>query len=89
MGTNDPGFAMMPQAEDAKQGIELPFAPVVDPGEETPIAPDQFDPKWETTKTEIWAYYAYYIGNNGLTLLNFGERKSWRGRASWMRRAAS
>ena len=39
--------------------------------EERPIAPDQFDPKYETTRWEIWAYYAYYIGNNGLTLFNF------------------
>ena len=36
-----------------------------------PIAPDQFEPKWETSKLEIWSYYAYYIGNNGLTLFNF------------------
>ncbi|KAH6673698.1 putative autophagy protein [Halenospora varia] len=36
-----------------------------------PIAPDQFDPKWEADKYEIWAYYSYYIGNNGLTLFNF------------------
>jgi len=36
-----------------------------------PVAPDQFDPKWETDKLEIWSYYAYYIGNNGLTLFNF------------------
>ena len=36
-----------------------------------PIAPDQFDPKYETSKWEIWSYYAYYIGNNGLTLFNF------------------
>lgn len=36
-----------------------------------PIAPDQFDPKWETDKLEIWSYYTYYIGNNGLTLFNF------------------
>ncbi|KAH0537071.1 hypothetical protein FGG08_006112 [Glutinoglossum americanum] len=39
--------------------------------EEHPVAPDQFDPRYETTKLEIWAYYAYYIGNNGLTLFNF------------------
>ncbi|KAF8849980.1 MFS general substrate transporter [Acephala macrosclerotiorum] len=36
-----------------------------------PIAPDQFDPKWSTDRIEIWSYYAYYIGNNGLTLFNF------------------
>ena len=68
MASNDPGFAMMPSAEDPKQGgiegTELPE-------EERPVAPDQFDPKYETTRNEIWAYYAYYIGNNGLTLFNF------------------
>ncbi|KAJ5565748.1 Major facilitator superfamily domain general substrate transporter [Penicillium sp. DV-2018c] len=36
-----------------------------------PIAPDQFDGRYRTTKMEIWAYYAYYIGNNGLSLFNF------------------
>ncbi|KAL4897924.1 autophagy-related protein 22-like protein [Aspergillus ambiguus] len=36
------------------------------------IAPDQFDEGYRTTKWEIWAYYAYYIGNNGLSLFNFG-----------------
>lgn len=35
------------------------------------VAPDQHDPKYETTKWEIWAYYAYYVGNNGLSLFNF------------------
>jgi len=39
--------------------------------EDNPVAPDQFDPKWETDKWEIWSYYSYYIGNNGLTLFNF------------------
>ena len=32
----------------------------VEDGEDPPIAPDQFDPKWETSKWEIWAYYSYY-----------------------------
>jgi hypothetical protein len=36
-----------------------------------PIAPDQFDPRLETDKYEIWSYYLYYVGNNGLTLFNF------------------
>lgn len=40
--------------------------------EERPVAPDQFDERFETTKHEVWAYYSYYIGNNGLTLFNFG-----------------
>ncbi|KAE8444004.1 hypothetical protein EG329_001133 [Mollisiaceae sp. DMI_Dod_QoI] len=44
-----------------------------DPGvlSDHPVAPDQFDLKWETDKWEIWSYYAYYMGNNGLTLFNF------------------
>ena len=38
---------------------------------ERPVAPDQFDERYETGKYEIWAYYAYFIGNSGLTLFNF------------------
>ena len=37
-----------------------------------PVAPDQFNPAFETARKEIYSYYAYYIGNNGLTLFNFG-----------------
>jgi hypothetical protein len=44
---------------------------LVNPQSETRVAPDQFDPRWETDRWEIWSYYAYYIGNNGLTLFNF------------------
>ncbi|KAJ5081777.1 hypothetical protein NUU61_010041 [Penicillium alfredii] len=36
-----------------------------------PVAPDQFDERYRTTRKEVWAYYAYYIGNNGLGLFNF------------------
>lgn len=39
--------------------------------DERPVAPDQFDERYETSKWEIWSYYSYYIGNNGLTLFNF------------------
>ena len=39
--------------------------------EERPVAPDQFDERYETSRNEIYAYYSYYIGNNGLTLFNF------------------
>ena len=68
MASNDPGFAVIFTAEDPKQGgIEASNLPE----EEHPVAPDQFDPRYETSKWEIWAYYAYYIGNNGLTLFNF------------------
>ncbi|KAG9186774.1 hypothetical protein G6011_09882 [Alternaria panax] len=34
-------------------------------------ATDQSVDKYETTKRELWAYYCYYIGDNGLTLFNF------------------
>lgn len=36
-----------------------------------PVAPDQFDLRYETSEYEIWAYYAYFMGNTGLTLFNF------------------
>lgn len=69
MASNDPGLASFTAtAEDPTKGA-------IDgsTGAETdrPVAPDQFDEKFEATKWEIWAYYAYYIGNNGLTLFNF------------------
>ncbi|GBF60149.1 autophagy-related protein [Trichophyton mentagrophytes] len=32
---------------------------------------ETLDEKFQTSKWEIWAYYAYYVGNNGLTLFNF------------------
>lgn len=68
MASAEPGFAMMPMAEDPQKGGMSAFDA---PEEEQPVAPDQFDPQYETTRWEIWAYYAYYIGNNGLTLFNF------------------
>ncbi|KZT51390.1 MFS general substrate transporter [Calocera cornea HHB12733] len=30
------------------------------------------DRKWTTSRAELWAYYIYYIGDNGLAGLNFG-----------------
>lgn len=48
-----------------------PNSPAIESLSDHPIAPDQFDPKWETDKIEVWSYYTYYIGNNGLTLFNF------------------
>ncbi|KAK4547518.1 hypothetical protein LTR36_000474 [Oleoguttula mirabilis] len=56
----DPAKGMV---EDTKDGLVEA---------EHPVAPDQFDEKYETSKREIWAYYSYYIGNNGLSLFNFG-----------------
>lgn len=67
MAANDPGLApLSASAEDPIKGA------VGVPGDETPVAPDQFDEQYETTRTEIWAYYSYYVGDNGLTLFNFG-----------------
>ncbi|KAL9118869.1 MAG: hypothetical protein Q9187_004578 [Circinaria calcarea] len=68
MASNNPGFAMMPKAEDPQKGGIEAFAAADD---EHPVTPDQFDPKFETGRWETWAYYTYYIGNNGLTLFNF------------------
>ncbi|KAL2872322.1 MFS transporter [Aspergillus lucknowensis] len=45
--------------------------PEIETDLEQPRAPDQFDENYHTTRYEIWAYYAYYIGNNGLSLFNF------------------
>jgi hypothetical protein len=28
--------------------------------------------QWTTTRIELWSYYLYYIGNNGLSGFNFG-----------------
>lgn len=39
--------------------------------EDHPTAPDQHDPRFAADRKEIWSYYCYYIGNNGLTLFNF------------------
>jgi len=28
--------------------------------------------EWTTTRVELWSYYLYYVGNNGLSGFNFG-----------------
>jgi hypothetical protein len=28
--------------------------------------------RWTTTRLELWTYYLYYVGNNGLSGFNFG-----------------
>ena len=68
MASNDPGFLAPTVTNDAiKEDSDVEGSL----GEDRPVAPDQFDPRYETSKWEIWAYYSYYIGNNGLTLFNF------------------
>jgi MFS-type transporter involved in bile tolerance (Atg22 family) len=72
MAANNPGLALAAEEKDdpTKGAIEKDSdGELVE--EDRPIAPDQFDERYETTKIEIWAYYSYYIGNNGLTLFNF------------------
>lgn len=39
--------------------------------DEQPVAPDQFLEGYETSKWELWSYYAYYVGNTGLGLFQF------------------
>ena len=68
MASNDPGFAMMPAAEDPRKGSIKDEDVLAD---QCLVAPDQFDESYETSKWEIIAYYLYYIGNNGLPLFNF------------------
>jgi hypothetical protein len=60
-----------PEAEDSAGTTAELLDPLSTPDDVHPVAPDQFDPRYETTKWEIWAYYSYYVGNNGLTLFNF------------------
>lgn len=70
MAANDPGLATFAApAEDPTKGAVLDNTSNV--SDDRPVAPDQFDPKYETSQHEIWAYYSYYIGNNGLSLFNF------------------
>jgi len=56
MAAADPGFAPLSNAlaEDPRKGS------VIDTGvvEEKPVAPDQFDLRYETSRMEIWSYYA-------------------------------
>ena len=68
MAAPDPGFAPMLPEDPQKSGVAISSQ---DSGDELPVAPDQFDPHYETSRWEIWAYYSYYIGNNGLALFNF------------------
>jgi MFS-type transporter involved in bile tolerance (Atg22 family) len=73
MSAPNAGLAAGATSVDAEMSkntnAELDIANTID--DVHPIAPDQFDPRYETSKWEIWSYYCYYIGNNGLTLFNF------------------
>ncbi|KAK0300471.1 hypothetical protein LTR91_007986 [Friedmanniomyces endolithicus] len=71
MASAPPGLAQVSApAEDPSKGmVEDGKDGLVE--QDHPIAPDQYDERFETSRWEIWAYYSYYIGNNGLTLFNF------------------
>lgn len=61
-GSADIGAIDVDQARRAASALD---------GESFPVAPDKFDPKYETSRVEIWSWYVYYIGNSGLTLFNY------------------
>ena len=72
MASADPGMILAAApAEDSRKADMAVHSPTASINE-NPVAPDQFDPKWETDKVEKWSYYGYYIGANGLSLFNFG-----------------
>lgn len=35
------------------------------------LAPDQFDPKYEASTSEFWAYCSWFIGNSSMALCQF------------------
>ena len=68
-----PSTAKVGKASEQAIGRDAgdPRVEEVDVGE-----PGPSDTRYQTTKGEIWAYYAYYIGNNGLSLFNFAPTQS-------------
>lgn len=71
----DPAVVVQPEAQDAHRGVssKIPAretVPVAQPLVVTPALAEGDVPT--TSKWEIWAWYAYYIGANGLSLFNFG-----------------
>lgn len=76
MAANDPGLAQVAApAEDPWKGdVEVSKdGTLVE--DERPVAPDQFDEKFQTGKYELWAYYAYYIGNNVCSTMSCGAHE--------------
>ncbi len=62
MASAAPGLAQVAaSAEDPSKGmVEDGKDGLVE--QDHPIAPDQYDERFETSRWEIWAYYSYYIG---------------------------
>ena len=53
MASNEPGLAPLsaPAFDPTKGAVDIPV------DSDTPVAPDQFDERYETSKWELWAYY--------------------------------
>ena len=63
MAANDPGLVVAEPVDPEKTtAVDKEFitGEPLPPDAEQPVAPDQFDPQYETSRWEIWAYYAYY-----------------------------
>ena len=46
---------------DARRGSAISGrGEIVEDEDDHPVAPDQFDPKYETSKWEVWSYYTYW-----------------------------
>ena len=44
-----------------------------DSAQKIPEAAEEIElSKWTTTRWELWSYYLFYVGNNGLSGFNFG-----------------
>ena len=65
-----PREAMTPQSCPSQSSTDVDSEGLLDTPD-GPKAPDHFEKRYETSKYEIWAYYAYFMGNSGLTLFNF------------------
>ncbi|KAG9763919.1 hypothetical protein KCU73_g1202, partial [Aureobasidium melanogenum] len=71
MASNNPGLAQL--GAEANEPIKGAVLQSVDLEEvECPVAPDQLDERYATSRWEIWSWYLYYVGANGLSLFNFG-----------------
>ncbi|KAF2843707.1 autophagy protein [Patellaria atrata CBS 101060] len=80
MAANDPGLAPYSAPANDIKGTPIEIADDIDGLHKHDI--EDGDVKWtsaphtdgnspEAERREIWSYYAYYIGNNGLSLFNF------------------
>ncbi|OJT02457.1 Autophagy-related protein 22 [Trametes pubescens] len=57
----------MSEKEKIPADVELTL-----PGDRAELEDASIQPRRSTTRVELWAFYVYYIGNNGLSGFNFG-----------------